>query len=133
MMGSKTIKAALIGAWVVFGLVYLTSSSMSKAVDPDDTKPAPPATNKADGYVGSEACKTCHAVQFENFSRTLHGRISQQSNWKGRMQGCESCHGPGGPHVEGGGDKTKIRTFQGESYKQISQNCLECHAGKEEH
>jgi predicted CXXCH cytochrome family protein len=35
--------------------------------------------------------------------------------------------------VEGGGDKTKIRTFENESPKQISEACLRCHAGKEEH
>ena len=135
MTGPKTIKAALIGIWVVFAVVYLTSTSMSKPVGSDDTNPAssPDDKYKADDYVGSEACKACHADQFTNFSRTLHGRISDRPNLKTRMQGCESCHGPGKLHVEGGGDKTKIHTYQGQSQKQISQKCLECHAGKEEH
>lgn len=40
---------------------------------------------------------------------------------------------PGKAHVEGGGDKTKIRTFEQETAKQVSDTCLACHAGKEEH
>jgi predicted CXXCH cytochrome family protein len=52
---------------------------------------------------------------------------------KAKGEGCESCHGPGKAHVDGGGDKTKIRTFENETAKQISENCLSCHAGKEEH
>jgi DmsE family decaheme c-type cytochrome len=52
---------------------------------------------------------------------------------KAKGEGCETCHGPGKAHVEGGGDKTKIRTFENETAKQISDNCLGCHAGREEH
>lgn len=58
---------------------------------------------------------------------------SAQAGWKTERQGCESCHGPGKAHVDGGGDKSKIRTFENETAKQISENCLACHAGKEEH
>jgi predicted CXXCH cytochrome family protein len=44
-----------------------------------------------------------------------------------------TCHGPGKLHVEGGGDKSKIKTFSSLSPKQISDTCLQYHAGKEEH
>src|SRR5215831_1323267 len=135
MIASKVIKTVFVSVWLVFGAFYMASNSLSKVSGSDKTRPdaVAPDQYKAEDYVGSETCKTCHADQFANFSKTTHGRISSQPNWKGRMQGCESCHGPGKAHVEGGGDKSKIRTFQGESAKQISQNCLECHAGKEEH
>jgi predicted CXXCH cytochrome family protein len=135
MIASKVIKTGFVSVWLLFGAFYLASNSLSKASGSAKTKPevSAPDKYKAEDYVGSEACKTCHTEQFANFSKTTHGRIAGQPNWKGKMQGCESCHGPGKLHVEGGGDKTKIRTFEGESPKQISENCLECHAGKEEH
>jgi nitrate/TMAO reductase-like tetraheme cytochrome c subunit len=135
MKASKSIKAALVGLWVALGFFYLTSSSLVKGNESDQTKKAVPAADKykPEDFVGSETCKACHADQFANYSRTLHGRLAAQPNWKGKMQGCETCHGPGKLHVEGGGDKTKIRTFKGESQKQISENCLQCHAGREEH
>jgi predicted CXXCH cytochrome family protein len=108
----------------------MASSSFSK---PADTKAPNPPVFSAQDYVGSETCKTCHEEQFARFSKTKHSRLSELAGWKDRMQGCESCHGAGKAHVDGGGDKTKIRTFQSESSKQISESCLACHAGKEEH
>lgn len=42
---------------------------------------------------------------------------------------CESCHGPGKAHVEGGGDVSKIRRFDKISVKEIDTTCLGCHAG----
>ena len=39
-----------------------------------------------------------------------------------------ACHGPGGAHVDGGGDKTKIFRFTGTTAQQISSRCLSCHA-----
>jgi predicted CXXCH cytochrome family protein len=126
----KIIKAALIGSWVLAAMVWAASSSLSKAADYDKT-PAT-ANYNADDYVGTETCKTCHEDHFNSFSNTAHAKL-EKAGRKAEKQGCESCHGPGKAHVEGGGDKSKIRTFEGESPKQISENCLQCHAGKEEH
>ena len=105
------------------------------------SNPAPEETDKAaapiakgsdrpEDYLGSETCRACHEDQFTSFSKTAHAHLAK-AGWKN--EGCESCHGSGKAHVEGGGDKTKIRTFENESPKQISENCLDCHAGKEEH
>jgi DmsE family decaheme c-type cytochrome len=41
---------------------------------------------------------------------------------------CESCHGPGQAHVDGGGDVTKIFRFNKTSSTQIDSTCLGCHA-----
>jgi DmsE family decaheme c-type cytochrome len=42
---------------------------------------------------------------------------------------CESCHGPGRAHVEGGGDVTKIKQLGKMSTKDVDATCLGCHAG----
>ena len=101
-----------------------------------ETLSAPAASSQqkapADGYVGSETCQSCHEDQFNSFSKTAHSRL-HKAGWKSEAQGCESCHGPGKGHVEGGGDKSLIRTFADETSKQISETCLTCHSGKEEH
>ena len=132
---SKAIKLALVSGAVAFGLLWTASSSFSRSAGSDKTKAPPAATaeNKLEDYVGTETCKGCHEDQFSRFSKTTHFKLTQLANRPPDKQGCESCHGPGKAHVEGGGDKTKIRTFEGESAKKISEACLRCHAGKEEH
>jgi predicted CXXCH cytochrome family protein len=108
---------------------------LSKPAEPGNANTPPAAAAKYDpeDFVGSETCKGCHEGQFNNFSKTAHAKLTHLSDWTVDKQGCESCHGPGKAHVEGGGDRTKIRTFENETPKQISENCLSCHAGKEEH
>ena len=131
----KLIKAALVGGCAVLGLLYTASSSLSSPPDPGDQKKAQPAATakySPEDFVGSETCKACHEEQHSSFAKTAHAKLAK-AGWKTEAQGCESCHGPGKAHVEGGGDKTKIRTFENESPKQISEACLRCHAGKEEH
>jgi predicted CXXCH cytochrome family protein len=126
------MKWAVVLGWVGVALLFTVPNTLSNTDHPSvpaataDTKPNP------DDYVGSETCKTCHEEQFKSFAKTPHSRLAQ-AGWKTERQGCESCHGPGKAHVDGGGDKTKIRTFEHETAKQISETCLACHAGKEEH
>src|SRR5262245_37937048 len=80
-------------------------------------------------YVGSETCKTCHEDLYKTgFERTPHF----QTTLKGG-HGCESCHGPGGEHVAGGGDKTKIVRFSALSRTAVNARCLECHGDRREH
>jgi predicted CXXCH cytochrome family protein len=131
---AKIIKTTLAGSFSVLVLLYLASNSLSKPAEPGDQKAQSAASAKysPEDFVGSETCKACHEDQFNAFWKTAHARLAE-AGWKAEKQGCESCHGPGKGHVDGGGDKLKIRTFENESPKQISENCLSCHAGKEEH
>ena len=149
----KAIKAALVVGSVVGLLLWAATNSSSKAVPAELTleqqgksSPTPPATAKAatsDDYVGSQACQICHEDQFKNFSHTAHGRLENLSSWKGRIVGCEACHGPGKAHIElESGDTQpnatasadlKIISFKNRPSKEASETCLTCHSGKEEH
>ncbi len=84
------------------------------------------AANPAD-FVGSETCETCHAEVAKKFDTNPHSRLALMHGGKGAT--CESCHGPGREHVEGGGDVTKILRFSKASAKQIDETCLGCHEG----
>ncbi len=87
----------------------------------------PKAAVDATDFVGQETCATCHADVAKKFGTNPHSRLALEHAGKGVT--CESCHGPGKAHVEGGGDVTKIKRFDKLSAKQIDETCLGCHAG----
>ncbi|MBI3940959.1 MAG: DmsE family decaheme c-type cytochrome [Acidobacteria bacterium] len=82
-------------------------------------------------YVGSEACKTCHEPSFQSWKDTAMGKAfldHPQSPLERR--GCESCHGPGRAHVEGGGGSATIIGFgktSGQPAQELNARCLQCH------
>src|SRR5215469_17714787 len=79
-------------------------------------------------YVGTDTCKTCHEdVYKNNFETTPHFKTTLQNG-----HGCESCHGPGSAHVEGGGDVTKIASFKTMSKQDANAHCLSCHGESHE-
>jgi DmsE family decaheme c-type cytochrome len=89
-------------------------------------------------YVGSETCKTCHADMpskdfFKHYEGSPHFVTTLDTKKGPEWQGCEGCHGPGKAHVDGGGDKTKIFTFQNASAREINARCMSCHAGGPQH
>ncbi|HUI52474.1 MAG TPA: DmsE family decaheme c-type cytochrome [Terriglobales bacterium] len=87
-------------------------------------------------YVGADTCKTCHDEIYANFEKTPHFATTMEGKLEAHngpeWHGCEACHGPGKAHVDGGGDKTKIFTFQDASPAQISARCLDCHQSSHE-
>src|SRR5271154_2011123 len=103
--------------------------------------PAPAAQKRAPSaadtptsdYLGTETCKTCHADEYNSWEKTPHWKTTLDTKGGPSHQGCESCHGPGGAHVAGGGDITKIYTFKNASTKEINDRCMTCHAGGTEH
>ena len=97
------------------------------AADEKEKKVAPPDTGTRQ-YIGSDTCKTCHEELYEkNFKHTPHFKTTMEDG-----HGCESCHGPGSLHVEGGGDISQIISFKTLSKSAANDRCLSCHAAKHE-
>jgi DmsE family decaheme c-type cytochrome len=81
------------------------------------------------GYIGSEACKTCHADMWFNFYKNPHYKSIAAGNLPPERTGCEGCHGPAKAHVEARGGKTTIpRAFSLMPPAKILETCLNCHA-----
>jgi predicted CXXCH cytochrome family protein len=139
MASTKKIKVTFLGLSLLLFILWLTSSALTNVLGVRSTndRSFTPDPNFIltgdDDYVGSETCKACHEAQFNKVAKTKHGKLVELAAWKGKVTGCESCHGPGKQHVEGGGDKTKIKVFTAMNSKAVSETCLACHAGKETH
>jgi len=93
---------------------------------------APPAAAQAkdtapNTYVGGDVCATCHEEVSKKFEGNPHTKLAAQHGAAG--VNCEGCHGPGGAHVEGGGDVTKIFDPAKAPSKEVDAKCLGCHAG----
>ena len=78
-------------------------------------------------FLGSEVCATCHADVVKKFENNPHSKLALEHGGHGVT--CESCHGSGKAHVEGGGDVTKIKMLAKLPEKQVDATCLGCHAG----
>src|ERR1041385_5207076 len=91
------------------------------------TQPAAPAPGS--GFVGSNACKTCHADVWMNFYKNPHFKSIASGKEPPEKTGCEGCHGPGQAHVAARGGKTTIpHAFSLMQPKQVLEDCLGCHA-----
>lgn len=142
------IKTVTIGGWIL-GVLLWVASSFPQLAQNDKPKPKPPATQKynKEDYVGSETCRACHEEQFNNFAKTAHAKLERLESWKDKVHGCEACHGPGKAHSEFMSDDANVAAFKNDPSKvdpkiivlkklppkEVSETCLACHAGKEEH
>jgi DmsE family decaheme c-type cytochrome len=89
---------------------------------------APDAGKTASGYIGSAACKTCHADIWMNFYRNPHYKSIASGKALPEKTGCEGCHGPGKAHVEAQGGKTTIpHAFSLMTPAATVDRCLTCH------
>lgn len=85
------------------------------------------AAAQTSGYAGEATCLTCHEDQKKGYIGSPHAR-AQNARTPAAKQGCESCHGPGQAHVDGGGDKTKIKNPATMSLRDANAACQSCHS-----
>jgi len=110
----------------ILWLLLLTSLPPAYG-QPAAQTPAPPASSG--GYVGSNACRVCHADLWLNFYKNPHFKSIASGKEPPDKTGCEGCHGPGQKHVEARGGKTTIaRAFSLMTPHQVLDTCLGCHA-----
>lgn len=110
-------------AWAANGAAGQVSTSASAGAQTQKSSHA--LHNPAD-YVGQETCEACHGDLAKKFATTPHSKLALLHGGNGGT--CESCHGPGKEHVDGGGDITKIFRFEKASTEQVDETCLGCHA-----
>jgi predicted CXXCH cytochrome family protein len=132
MSANKLFKVAVLMGSLVAVLLWIGLSSFPSQVEATKVEAPQGAKPVSGDYIGSDACKDCHEEQFKGFSHTSHAVLGSMGSWKNKVTGCETCHGPGKAHAEDG-DPKKIISFKGKPQKEISETCLACHAGKEEH
>src|ERR1051326_3308049 len=87
------------------------------------------AAAQTSGFVGSNACRICHADVWFNFNRNPHFKSIASGKEPPERTGCEGCHGPAKAHVEARGGKATIpHAFSLMSTTQVLEDCLSCHA-----
>jgi DmsE family decaheme c-type cytochrome len=116
-------------AMLLLAIVFMPARPVSAKVVKADTakavKAQTPAPDAA-AYAGEETCLTCHEDRKSGYHGSPHARALDPRS-PAAANGCESCHGPGKAHVEGDGDKTKIKRLGSMAAKDVNETCLTCH------
>jgi DmsE family decaheme c-type cytochrome len=127
------VAAALLFAGTLATSVQTSASAAAPAaagpvVGAADTPDAAPQTAPATpqpGFIGAEACATCHEGYEASVKATKHGQAKDpRSPWA--AQGCESCHGPGEAHASDP-EKVKPRQFDRIAASEVTDTCVTCH------
>jgi len=118
---SPVLRACLM---LMLGAAVLCLPARAAAAPGDN----PAAQSAPADFVGGEACATCHEEVARGFASNPHTRLAQLHGHTGAT--CESCHGAGRAHVEGGGDKTRIFNPANGTAREVDAKCLACHQGK---
>jgi DmsE family decaheme c-type cytochrome len=116
--------AAMVGVLAMWGAGMAAAQTRTQTQTVKETTAA--AAVPAAGYVGSETCATCHQKNADSMVDNPHAKLALEHGGAGAS--CESCHGPGQAHVEGGGDVTKIVRFNKLTPSEVDKTCLGCHA-----
>ncbi|MET0232897.1 MAG: cytochrome c3 family protein, partial [Rhodanobacteraceae bacterium] len=83
--------------------------------------------------VGERTCITCHQLESEHFTHTLHALGLHAANKADpNIPVCETCHGPGSAHAQNPAAKGLIIGYTKNSGTPIetqTKTCLTCHQG----
>ncbi|MGZ4814827.1 MAG: DmsE family decaheme c-type cytochrome [Terriglobales bacterium] len=124
---SRCFVFTILGLTVVALAMCCPSAAQTATKAPANAQ-APAEPGPAAQYVGSDVCKSCHEEIHNKLKFNPHEHLlAQGKTGETEWHGCESCHGPGSAHVEGGGDKTKIVRFPDLSPEKASAICQQCH------
>jgi predicted CXXCH cytochrome family protein len=100
---------------------YVNTAHFDTMVDDPDNPYDFYSIWEADGK--PEYCLPCHTTGWDETKN--NGGADEAENYENLLGiQCESCHGPGSLHVEGGGDKTQITVTYG------AELCGSCHNGE---
>jgi DmsE family decaheme c-type cytochrome len=125
-MRSMVIRAGLVTAGLA-AVVGLIGAAYPKAAHSEVSKTIGAAAQTPANYVGEDTCLTCHDKQ--SYKGTAHAS-KLNARTPAATHGCESCHGAGKDHVDGGGDKTKILNPKNMDARAASDTCTTCHDRK---
>ncbi|MBM3790019.1 MAG: DmsE family decaheme c-type cytochrome [Acidobacteria bacterium] len=79
------------------------------------------------GSINNEDCAVCHEDLVKAFERNAHALLEKSPRFN-LANSCESCHGPGQAHAEGGGDIALIVSFKEDDlWPAYNRQCLTCH------
>ena len=123
----KSFAGLRICLMLLLGVLMLSATAIAAPAKGDKQGGTEAKQTDPSQYVGSEVCATCHEDNAKNFANNPHTKIAELHG-KGAGATCESCHGPGKAHVDGGGDVTKIFNPAKASSKAVDETCLKCHS-----
>jgi DmsE family decaheme c-type cytochrome len=106
--------------WANVSQATAAAAATSGEQQPQQAPPTLPA-----GYIGSEACATCHTGYDTSIAASKHGQAMNPRSPAAGF-GCETCHGPGEAHAS---DPEKIKPVQFDKLHaaDVTANCASCH------
>ncbi len=110
--------------------VLLIALAMGLAAARAQDSPSPDSSPEPNEYLGSEICRQCHFDRFESYQNSAHSLAGDPRTPAGKQE-CETCHGPGGNHVAGGGGRGVggMKNFSDAMpVEERNAVCLTCHS-----
>src|ERR1051325_2983184 len=90
-------------AVAAFGFLFTVYTSIPLKGTPQQSALGEPpvviriaAQPAAQGFVGEDACRSCHRAEVTQFHKTPHAELADS----GQRMNCETCHGAGKAHAD---------------------------------